>query len=369
LNVDWTSIRREFPALANYAYLNTASYGQVPREGANAMLRHLAHRDELACTDFLSWFDDMDRLRVKVARLIACEAADIAFIPNAATGLAILLNGLDWRAGDRVLTLEHEFPNNLYAPALLARHGVDFVACPWDRFYDSMDERTRLVLVSSVNYNTGFAPPLEELSRFLRARGAILFVDGTQSIGALRFDAGRIQPDMLAVNAYKWMNAPNGAGFAYVSPKLRESLPPNTIGWRSHRDWRNVDNLHHGAPELTLSAERYEGGMLGFPSLYAMEASIDMLLAIGPEVIEKRALELAGAARDLLAAAGGDPNRYDTPIVTARFPGRDVSRLAEDLKQRRVIVSARRGQLRVSTHFYNNEDDLTALERELRALS
>ena len=91
---------------------------------------------------------------------------DIAFVPNASTALGLLLAGLDWRAGDRVLTLEHEFPNNLYAPGLLERFGVETTACPWDRFYESVNAKTRLAIVSSVNYTTGFAPPLAEAVGF-----------------------------------------------------------------------------------------------------------------------------------------------------------------------------------------------------------
>ena len=67
-------LRAEFPALANWTYLNTATYGQMPRSAADAMGRHLARRDELACGDYLAWFDDMDAIRESCARLVHCEA-------------------------------------------------------------------------------------------------------------------------------------------------------------------------------------------------------------------------------------------------------------------------------------------------------
>src|SRR5262249_51239625 len=149
------------------------------------------------------------------------------------------------------------------------------------------------VALSSANYNTGFAPPLAEISRFLRSRGILFFVDGTQSLGALRFAVQDIQPDMFAVHGYKWLISPNGAGFMYVRPDLRARLRPNVLGWRSHKDWRNVDNLHHGTPDLPESAEKYEGGFVSFPLLYAMEASIDLMLEIGTEAIEQRVMDLA----------------------------------------------------------------------------
>jgi selenocysteine lyase/cysteine desulfurase len=368
MTVNWEAVRAQFPTLAHWTYLNTATFGQLPHRATEAVAQHFAHRDELACADFLSWYDDADRLRGKIARLINCSATDIAFVPNASAALGLLLAGLDWHPGDRILTLEHEFPNNLYAPGSLDRFGVEMAAVSWQRFYEAIDARTRLVVLSSVNYNTGFAPPLAELSDFLHARGILLYIDGTQSLGALRFDASRIQPDMFAVHAYKWMLSPNGAGFFYISPQLRERLQPNVIGWRSHRDWRNVDNLHHGAPELPSSAEKYEGGSVSFALLYAMEASLDLILEIGPETIEQRVLELAGKARSVLCNLGASVAESDSPIVAAKFERHDVSALARSLKEQRVLVAARRGHLRVSPHLYNNEQDLEIFERALRAL-
>jgi cysteine desulfurase/selenocysteine lyase len=366
MTVNWEAIRSEFPALANWTYLNTATFGQLSRPSTEAVARHFAHRDEVACWDFLSWYDDADRIRAKVGRLICCSPDDVAFIPNSSSALGILLTGLDWRAGDRIVTLEHEFPNNLYAPAMLGRLGVEMIETPWERFYESVDGRTRLVAISMANYNTGFAPPLDEIAEFLRRRGVLLYVDGTQSLGALRFDTSRIQPDMLAVHAYKWMLSPNGIGFMYVRPDLRERLRPNAIGWRSHRDWRNVDNLHHGVPELTTTAEKYEGGGMSSALLYAMEASIDLMLEIGPEAIEERVLGLAAKTRDILRDLGAHVEVQASPIVAARFENRDVSALARALKERRVLVAARRGHLRVSPHFYNNDQDLDVLRDALR---
>jgi selenocysteine lyase/cysteine desulfurase len=368
MSVDWAAVRAEFPALENWTYLNTATFGQLPRRATEAVAAHFAHRDELACWDFLAWFDDMDRVRAKIARLIHCQAGDIAFIPNAASALGILLLGLDWKRGDRILTLEHEFPNNLYAPHLLRRSGVEMMECPWERLYDSVDARTRLVCLSSVNYNTGFAPPLEELSAFLRSRGVLLFIDGTQSLGSLQFDVGRIQSDMFAVHGYKWLISPIGAGFMYVSPDLRKRLEPNVLGWRSHHDWRNVDNLHHGIPELSASAEKYEGGWVTVPVLYGMEAALDMILEIGPEVIERRVLGLAEKTRAILCGLGAGSQPQRSPIVAARFENRDVSAMARALKEKRVLVAARRGNLRVSPHFYNNEQDLDALATALSGM-
>jgi selenocysteine lyase/cysteine desulfurase len=373
MDADWRQIRQQFPALENWTFLNTATFGQLPRRAAEAAARHFKRRDESACGDFLDWFGDADRMRVLLARLIHCQPEDIGFVTNAASALATLMGGMGWQPGDRVITLGDEFPNNLYYPALLGETGVQCVETAWEGFYDAVAPGARLVMMSTVNYTTGFRPPLGEVSSFLRERGVPLYLDGTQSIGALEFDASEIQPAMLAVDAYKWLLGPTGSGFIYVRPDFRELLAPTVIGWRSHRDWRRVDNLHHGVPEFVQAAEKYEGGMLNFPSLYAMGASVEMILEIGPATIQHRVMELAGQARELLRGLGAkllcdEKPHHDSPVIAARFDGADASGLARELKSRNVLVSARHGNLRVSTHFYNNEEDLERLGQGLRAL-
>jgi len=372
--VDWERVRGEFPSLANCTFLNTATYGQTPRRAYEAVERHFARRTERACMDFLDWFDDADRIRESLGRLIGCAADDIAFLPTASASLSLLVNGIDWAPGDRVVTLENEFPNNLYFPALLRERGVEFVETTWDGFYQAVTSRTRLVALSSVNYTTGLRPPVEEVSRFLRQRGVLFFLDGTQSVGVLRMNVREIEPSMVAVDAYKWMLTPNGAGFVYVDPKVRRWLSPQVIGWRSHHDWRSVDSLHQGLPQMTDKAERYEGGMLPFPMIYAMGAVTDWMLEIGPEIIERRALALAHLLRDRLRAEGVEllsdqRDLYSSSIVSARLQGRDASEAARMLRHRGIYVSARHGLLRTSVHFYNNEGDLERLGDELRNIA
>ncbi|HVN06918.1 MAG TPA: aminotransferase class V-fold PLP-dependent enzyme, partial [Bryobacteraceae bacterium] len=189
---------------------------------------------------------------------------------------------------------------------------------------------------------------------------------GTQSLGALRFDVSRIQPDLFAVDAYKWLLSPNGAGFMYVSPELRERLAPAVIGWRSHRDWRNHENLHHGMPQFAAEAEKYEGGMIPFALLYATDSVIEMMQSIGPEQIESRVMALADKTRAVLRRAGALlPADSNSQIVTARFNATDASAMVRHLQVRKVLVAARHGNLRVSPHFYNNEADLERLEEAL----
>jgi selenocysteine lyase/cysteine desulfurase len=162
------------------------------------------------------------------------------------------------------------------------------------------------------------------------------------------------------------MLSPNGAGFVYVAPELRERLAVTVVGWRTDRDWRQVNHLNHGAPVLGDAAEKYEGGGLVFPSLYAMSAVLDMMLEIGASVIEARVLDLAGQVRTMLSDLGASVNHDASQIVTGCLPGRDPGELVRRLREERILVSARHGRLRVSPHFYNDERDVEKLRLALQ---
>ena len=364
---NWPEIRSRYPGLNGWTYFNSATFGLLSTNTTAAVSQHFQHRDELACGDFLSWFDDIDRTRAKAAALIHAKAADIAFSINAATPLSLLLGGTHFKPGDRIVTLTNEFPNQIYYAALLKEKGVDFVEVEWPAFFDAITPQTRAVLMSQVSYTTGFRPPLEQIGPFLRQRDILFYVDATQALGALTLNVEQVQPSMLAVHGYKWLLSPNGAAFFYVSPELRQKLQPNIIGWRSHQDWRNVNRLHHGAPVFPESAEKYEGGMPAFACLYAMDAALTEFLDIGPEKIEHRVLALTATLQARLHEMGNvNVLHRHSPITAAHFPHTDPAALVQKLRERRILASARHGCLRLAVHFYNNEEDIDALIDALR---
>jgi selenocysteine lyase/cysteine desulfurase len=135
---------------------------------------------------------------------------------------------------------------------------------------------------------------------------------------------------------------------------VRTVLKPGVIGWRSDRGWRDMENLRHGDPMFSDSAERFEGGMLAFAPLYGLKASVEWMLDLGPAAIENRVLELA-------KACGGDGR---SPIVALPV-AEDARAIAARLREERILVSARRGKLRISPHFYNDERDVELLSRSM----
>lgn len=371
MSIDWKQLRAEFPALGGWTYLNSATMGQLPQRGVDAMTAHFDRRVAFAGSDFLAWMSELQGLREALGHLIDAGPEDIGFVSHTSHALSMLMNGIHWQPGDRIVTLADEFPNQIYFAAHLQKLGVEFVEAPWPAILDAITPNTRVVLASTVNYNTGFRVPAAELCRVARERGAISYLDGTQSLGALRFSVKDVQPDVFASHGYKWLLSPPGAAFMYVRPEVRQWLEPRVIGWRSHKDWSNVDHLHHGAPEFSETAEKYEGGFPCITVLCAMEASVRMMLEVGPQHIENRVKALAGHLREMFERmeAGllyGDQEAWQSPIVAAKLgKGLDPSLVARQLKEQKIVVSARHGRLRVAPHFYNDESDIETLERAL----
>jgi selenocysteine lyase/cysteine desulfurase len=373
MSTDWQSVRAEFPSLTHCTWLNSATFGQVPLRAQAAISRHLERRNRLAARDFLFWFEAADGIRREVALLFEAQADDVAYIPNTAYALSLLVNAIDWRHGDEVVTFEEEFPNQIYAAALLEDRGVRLVQGKLRDWANMLSDRTRLAAVSQTNYATGEEAPVTEMAAALRSRGIRFYVDGTQTAGVRRVDFPAMGPDIYAVNGYKWMNSPPGSAFMLVPASTRAWLQPNIVGWRSHHDWRNVNNLHHGKPTFADAAERYEGGMLPFMNLFAMQESIRLLFDVGLGEVEARVLRLAGLVRDVLRDAGasvlGDENpRANGHIVAATLPGHDPGAVARQLETKDILVSARHGFLRVSPHFFNNETDIERFATALRVV-
>jgi len=374
--VDWQAVRAQFPALSESVWLNTATFGQVPLRAQQAIQRHYEERNRMGARWFLRWFEEADAARADIAGLFGVDAEDFAYIPNANHALSLLVNAIDWRPGDEILSFENEFPNQTYVVALVAHHGVKLRVVKLSEWQEALTDQTRLVSVSQTNYATGEEAPVDAMNVALRRHPALLYVDGTQTAGARKLLFPEGLPDLYAVNGYKWMNSPPGAAFALIPSYTRAWLRPQTIGWRSDRNWRNVSLLSQGMPEFADSADRYEGGMLPIENIAAMRESALLVREIGIDVVEERVMALAAQIREVLTkvdatfVGSGDSGASlaTSHIVAAKLPEPFAAEaVVRELDAHGVQVSARHGYLRVSAHYYNNEQDIERFASVLRS--
>ena len=361
----------EFPSKKSSIQFNHAAICPLPARAAAALgvyARSLAERGGLEWRD---WPAKADEVRALAARLIGCDeraggAASISIVPNTTWGLDIVAQGLDLSPGDSIVTTASEFPANLTPWVALERKGVTVRRVPTrdggftaQEILEACDGTTRLVSVSLVAYHTGFRAPVEELGARCRAREILLGLDGIQGVGAQRVDVSGWNVDFLSADGHKWMLGPEGCGILFTTPELRLRLAPPP-GWTNLQRAHGADYRVPEKPAYRSDGVRFEPGALPTPGLYALAASLSLLLEIGFPEIEARIARTLGVLVEGLPRAGFEPVLFGGPprsgILAARPPaGKDARYYQKRAAEENIVISAREGFVRFSPHVGNDE--------------
>jgi cysteine desulfurase / selenocysteine lyase len=373
--------RADFPLLEELTYLNTASVGLVPlpvQREAHEFDREIASRGT-------TWFDErqetlvLERARAAAARLLTAQPECVAIVSSATEMLCQLAWRLAPAAGENVVSVDLEFPTVTHPWQRVAEDTgaevrlVPAMADPGsfgiETLAELVDDRTAVICVSQVQYANGARLELDELTALARAHDARLVVDASQSAGAVPIDVARSGVDALVTTGYKWLGGPFGAAVAYVSPELLDGFRPTLVGWRGTPEPYALD-----ARELRLAADarRFEFSTMSYTAAQALGAAIEYVLELGVETILQHDLGLTGRLIEGLDALGAEliTPRDDAAragIVSARFPGRDTEQVVARLGAAGVVVSARLGCTRFSTHFFNSANDMDAALDALKA--
>ena len=225
-----------------------------------------------------------------------------------------------------------------------------------------------LVAFSGVQTATGHRSDIRAISAIARAVGAIVFVDGSQLVGALPVaeDLGGI--DVLATADHKFLlHAGRGLGYCYLSREIQERFVPINAGWKAGRV--PFESFFGPAMDLSPTASRFDNSISWLAAI-GNEAALSVFDGFGADAIYGRNRELAGLLRASLAEVGWTP--VDLPeanrssIVSVPLGDSRTRALLAELKRRGVVCSARDGNLRLAVHFYNHEDDIDRIsERAL----
>jgi cysteine desulfurase / selenocysteine lyase len=313
--------------------------------------------------------EEAERVRGLVAELITATTDGVALTRSTAHGVSLIAQGLDWKNGDNVVGARWEYPANVYPWMALAADGVEFRQARIDggrimpeAIFSMVDGRTRVVALSHVQFWNGFRIDLEAIGAECRRRGIVFAVDVMQSVGALRLDLSRMPIDFCAAGAGKWLLGPPGIGFCYFAPELLERVLPRVVGVMSV-----AANDQYFDPELSFApgARRFEESVVSLLDTAAFGAALELLLEVGPAVIEKRVLDLSARLAGGLAELGYDliepwprTRSESSGIVSFRKPGRSHQEVLRDLSAAHVIARTHRDFVRLSPHFYNTEEEV-----------
>jgi cysteine desulfurase/selenocysteine lyase len=371
--------REEFPVTSDKVWFNTATYGPLPACNVAAQRELLEGMMLGAGSPGLGhWWEGAAEVRGKVGAFIGCDPADVALLRSTGEGISLVSLGLDWRPGDEVVVYDQEFPSGVYPFLALASQGVKvrfiedrgrhrFTA---DDVAAVMSDRTRVVCVSLVNCYHGFRAPVEDISVLCGQRGAWLLVDAAQGAGILPVDVGTLGADLVSAHGYKSLCSGYGISYCYVSTELRDNLTVVAPGWKSIEDAPFIDRQLDYNLRYADSARRYEPTVQNLAGMYGLGASLDLLARTGQDLIRDWVLGLSAAVAEAVTEKGYRVASSTRPeemsgILSVEIPGGDADGVAAALAAQKISCAVRDGRVRVSSHIFNNHDDIGALAAAL----
>jgi len=360
-------------------YVNHAAQSPLARDTIAAINEHLEQRHNGSMMTYERDMEVIAECRERIRTLInAAEARQIAFAANTSEGLNRVTSGLDWQPGDEIILNSIEFPSNVYPYRKLEPLGVRCIfvdaadgTVPLERIEAAITPRTRMVAISAVQFLSGWHADMEAIGRLCREHDIWFVVDGIQAAGVIPVDVQQWQADAFATGGLKWLMAPMGIGFLYLSDRLCNRLKTPDPGWLSVVEpW---ELLRYDQP-LRTDATRFEAGVANIPGIYGLNASIGLLLQTGIDRIYHQVRLCVTQLRDGirnagLEKAGLSPFTSDDPlrqsgILTYCLPeDLDHEALEHGLRQEGIFVSIRDKKLRFSPHGYNMEEEMEYILR------
>lgn len=368
--MDMNEIRKLFPVTRNYNFLNHAAVAPLSKPAADAVRKYVQEGlDEAGL--HAGFYQRAEQIRQVAAEFINAGPDEVTFVKNTTEGLGWVANGLDWTAGDNVVTTRVEFPANMYPWMGLEARGVQLKTVgeedgriPLERIVGAIDGRTKVVTISAVQYASGFRTDLAELGRICKEKGVLFCVDAIQMLGMLPLDVRAMQIDFLSADGHKWLCAPEGCGIFYCNRSLLARLQPVIAGWMCMQDARDYGNYLF---EYVNTACRFDIGSYNIAGIYGLGASIEMFREIGVDKVGAQVLMLtdrlvAGLSEKGYRVVSSRAPGEASGIVTFTSDRHDLAALRSQLEsEHRVVTALREGRLRVSPHFYNTTGEIDQL--------
>jgi selenocysteine lyase/cysteine desulfurase len=361
--LDVDAVRARFPIFERLVYINSCSQGALSDAVRRSYEDYLRDWDEQGAPwDY--WVERTEAARAAFAALVNADPDEVAVTTSNSAGVAALASGLRFAARSKVVLTHLEFPTIGQIWHAQESRGARVVHAELDELGETIDDDTLLVATTHVSYRTGEMVDVAEVVRAAREHGAMVLLDAYQSVGSLPVDVKELDVDFLVAGVLKYLLSSAGLAFFYCRRELWERAWPTATGWFADEDIFKMD-IYDYSPSPT--ARRFQSGTPPVPSIYAGIAGMELMQEIG--IPETRAH--VNALNERLVAAveelGGTvvtPERRGALICIAST---DVNALVAALEERGIITSERDGNLRVSAHAYNTEEDIDAVLEALRA--
>ena len=356
---------------------------EVEKAGVAGMLRK-RNPAEISTDDF---FSDTELLRSAFSELInAKDSRRVVIVPSVSYGLANVANNLKLKRGHHIIVAAEQFPSNYYPWQTASKYtggSVKAIAPPdefrhrgrkWnERILESINNKTRAVAIGHVHWADGTKFDLMKIRKRTQEVGALLIVDGSQSIGALPFDVKKVQPDALVTAGYKWLMGPYSIGMAYYGAYF-DSGKPIEENWINRINSENFTDLVKYQRQYQPGALRYEvGEHSNFILVPMLLKAIQQINDWGVANIQEYCKEISNPVLGKLEEQGYliEDEKYRPSHLYGIRPPKQVSmlNLKEILSLNKISISVRGDAIRVSPHVYNDAADMNKLYKVLSNLT
>jgi cysteine desulfurase/selenocysteine lyase len=356
-NIDWTVIRNKYPIFKERTYLRTNGGGPLSSDYTEALAKAATDAQYLGRI-WEEYWDYQQQARTLVSEMLNCEQGEVAFSHSVSLTINHLVHMFPTTL--RVLTFQDEYPSNTI-PFLENGFDVNFIDSDDDgnihfEEIESAAENADVIVVSHVEYRTGYRHDLEKIGRLCRERGIIFVVDATQSAGVLEIDFKSINADAVVFSTHKWLNAGYSMACMLISKNITSKYTPKIVGWRSV-DFREDHSLENY--DLKNDASVFELGHPDFISIYAFIAQLELISSLGINNIENRITKLRVYLETKCSESGiAILNNYEDKNKS----GMIILDLTDDqivkLKDNNVDFTHRDNRAMFAISYYNSSDDI-----------
>ena len=390
MTLNLQKLYHDTPGKKNSIHLNNAGASLMSQQVLDTQISHLEL--EAAIGGYEARAERKNEIAdvyVSIAELMGANANEIAIVENATVGWAMAFYAIDFKPGDRILTVEAEYISNYMAYLHMARDkGVSIEVIPSgrdgnlciDTLENMIDENVKLISATHIPTNSGLINAVSDIGKVAKKYNIYFLVDACQSVGQMPIDVDEIGCDMLSATGRKYLRGPRGVGFLYVRKSIIRKLHPPIIDLRS-ADWLNSNEY-----KLKEDAQRFESWESNYAAVLGIGSAVDYALNLGLNNIQLRNTELASYLRTCL-------KKIDTvhihaisdrqcAITSFYVQDQTASNIVNELRKNNIntsvsdpsstLLDANKNKLpsliRASVHYYNDKDEIDNFIKVLSSL-
>mgnify|MGYP003966649829 FL=1 len=390
MTLNLQKLYHDTPGKKNSIHLNNAGASLMSQQVLDTQISHLELEAAIGGYEAMAERKkEIADVYVSIAELIGANANEIAIVENATVGWAMAFYAIDFKPGDRILTVEAEYISNYMAYLHMARDkGVSIEVIPSgrdgnlciDTLENMIDENVKLISATHIPTNSGLINAVSDIGKVAKKYNIYFLVDACQSVGQMPIDVDEIGCDMLSATGRKYLRGPRGVGFLYVRKSIIRKLHPHIIDLRS-ADWLNSNEY-----KLKEDAQRFESWESNYAAVLGLGSAVDYALNLGLNNIQLRNTELASYLRTCL-------KKIDTvhihaisdrqcAITSFYVQDQTASNIVNELRKNNIntsvsdpsstLLDANKNKLpsliRASVHYYNDKDEIDNFIKVLSSL-